>query len=53
LKKNGFDHFNVPLDKDDAVIEAFKVSGIPTTFVISGPQGSIRFQEVMGFDAME
>jgi peroxiredoxin len=49
LKKNGFDHFNVPLDKDDAVIEAFKVSGIPTTFVIS-PEGSIRFK-VMGFDA--
>jgi thiol-disulfide isomerase/thioredoxin len=24
LKKNGFDHFNVPLDKDDAVIEALK-----------------------------
>jgi hypothetical protein len=31
------------------VIEAFKVSGIPTTFVIS-PEGSIRFK-VIGFDA--
>lgn len=37
--------FNVPMDKDNKVVEAYKVSGIPTKFVV-GPNGRIRFKSV-------
>lgn len=37
--------FNVPMDYDNKVIESYKVTGIPTKFVI-GPDGNIRFKSV-------
>lgn len=43
--------FNVPLDKDNKTIGAYKVEGIPTKFVI-GPNGHIRFKAV-GFSGSD
>lgn len=43
--------FNVPLDKDNKTIGAYKVEGIPTKFII-GPNGNIRFKSV-GFSGSE
>ncbi len=37
--------FHVLLDNENKVVEAFKVSGIPTKFIIDG-QGNIRFKVV-------
>jgi peroxiredoxin len=51
LEKYGFDEFNVPVDKEDDVIEAYQVTGIPTTFII-GPEGKIQFKRV-GFHGEE
>jgi thiol-disulfide isomerase/thioredoxin len=43
--------FNVPLDKDNKTIGAYKVEGIPTKFII-GPEGNIRFKSV-GFSGSD
>ena len=37
--------FNVLFDEDDAIINAYKVDGIPTKFVVD-PDGNIRFKSV-------
>lgn len=50
IKENNYP-FNVPMDLDDKTIAAYKVSGIPTKFII-GPDGKIRFKSV-GFDGDE
>jgi thiol-disulfide isomerase/thioredoxin len=47
LEKKKYD-FTVPMDVDNKVIDAYKVDGIPTKFIID-PQGNIRFKSV-GFD---
>jgi len=44
IAKNDYP-FHVLLDEDNKVIESFKVSGIPTKFVIDG-NGNIRFMSV-------
>ena len=47
IKENNYP-FHVLMDTENSVITSFKVSGIPTKFVI-GPNGNIRFKAV-GFD---
>jgi peroxiredoxin len=47
IKENNYP-FNVLMDTDNSVITSFKVSGIPTKFVIDGT-GNIRFK-LVGFD---
>ncbi len=51
-KKNALDYitgndypFHVLLDTEDKVVEAFKVRGIPTKFIIDG-NGNIRFKKI-------
>ncbi|WP_448518518.1 redoxin domain-containing protein [Rhodoflexus sp.] len=44
ITKKAYD-FNVPMDEDNSVIGSYKVSGIPTKFVID-KQGRIRFKSV-------
>jgi peroxiredoxin/Tfp pilus assembly protein PilF len=44
IAKKGYD-FNVPMDEDNSVITSYKVSGIPTKFVID-KQGRIRFKSI-------
>jgi hypothetical protein len=39
------------MDTDDEVIEAYRVEGLPTQFII-GPQGRILFKKV-GFNGMD
>jgi peroxiredoxin len=48
IAKNGYP-FTVLMDEKDEVISAFKVSGIPTKFIIDGT-GTIRFRSI-GFGA--
>lgn len=50
LNKTGYPFF-VLLDKNDEVVNKFKVSGIPTKFVVD-PNGRIRFISV-GYDGNE
>lgn len=40
--------FNVPMDYDDEVVKSYKVSGIPTKFVI-GPDGQIHFDPYFSY----
>ena len=47
MTKKGYD-FHVLLDTEDNVVSDFKVSGIPTKFIVDG-KGNIRFKAV-GFD---
>ena len=47
MTKKGYD-FHVLLDTEDNVVSDFKVSGIPTKFIVDG-NGNIRFKAV-GFD---
>ncbi len=47
IKENNYP-FHVLMDTENTVITSFKVSGIPTKFVI-GPDGNIRFKAI-GFD---
>ena len=47
MTKKGYD-FHVLLDTEDNVVADFKVSGIPTKFIVDG-KGNIRFKAV-GFD---
>ena len=47
MTKKGYD-FHVLLDTEDNVVSDFKVSGIPTKFIVDG-MGNIRFKAV-GFD---
>jgi peroxiredoxin len=47
ISKNNFS-FHVLLDLDDAVVNAFKVRGIPTKFIVD-KNGRIRFTKI-GFD---
>ncbi len=51
LKNSGFDQFTVLLDKEDEVIESYKVTGVPSTFII-GREGKIKFMK-MGYDGNE
>ncbi|WP_250632340.1 redoxin domain-containing protein [Rhodoflexus caldus] len=44
IAKKEYD-FNVPMDEDNSVIGSYKVSGIPTKFVID-KQGRIRFKSI-------
>lgn len=44
IAKKGYT-FNVPMDEDNSVVGAYKVTGIPTKFVID-KQGRIRFKSV-------
>ena len=50
MTKKGYD-FHVLLDTEDNVVADYKVSGIPTKFVVDG-NGNIRFKAV-GFDGSD
>jgi peroxiredoxin len=50
IKQNKYS-FHVLLDNDNKVIESYKVSGIPTKFIID-KNGNIRFKAV-GFDGSD
>ncbi len=50
MKKNNYS-FHVLMDEKNEVVTSFKVSGIPTKFVVDG-QGNIRFA-VIGYDGNE
>jgi peroxiredoxin len=44
MKKNGYP-FHVLMDYEDAVVQQYKVEGIPTKFVIDR-KGQIRFKSI-------
>jgi thiol-disulfide isomerase/thioredoxin len=48
IADKAYNEFHVLMDLDDKVVSSFKVSGIPTKFII-GKDGNIKFKEV-GFD---
>ena len=51
IADKGYNEFHVLMDNEDKVVSSYKVTGIPTKFII-GKDGNIKFKEI-GFDGEE